>query len=71
MGEAVAFFRSDDRVLNLGPQGPMECFVQEDPTSGPDAPDLEIIVCPAAVREHNIFIGKDLYAYQMLVVLLR
>ena len=70
MGEAVAFFRSDDRVLNLGPQGPTE-RVQEDPTSGPDAPDLEIIVCPAAVREHNTPIGKDLYAYQMLVVLLR
>jgi len=68
LGEAVAFFRSDDPVLFPSAEYKHDI---EDANSGPEAPDIEIIVCPAAVRSHNIPIGKDLYAYQMLVTLLR
>ncbi|OJA10878.1 hypothetical protein AZE42_11150 [Rhizopogon vesiculosus] len=72
IGEAVAFFRSDDPILF--PPPPIEVERRdyiEDSTSGPDAPDLEIIVCPAVVRSDDELIGNDLYAYQMIVVLLR
>ncbi|KAG1738217.1 hypothetical protein EDB19DRAFT_1895689 [Suillus lakei] len=62
IAEAVAFFRSDD---------PEYKHVIEDANSGPDAPDIELIMCTAAVRSHTELLGKTLEAYQMLVVLLR
>lgn len=46
----------------------------EDANSGPDAPDLELVICPtspAAVRSYNKTLVKDLYAYQILINLLR
>lgn len=48
--------------------------VIEDTNSGPDAPDLEIVMCPAApaaVRTYNKLLDKDLYMYQILVTSLR
>ncbi|KAG1727650.1 uncharacterized protein EDB91DRAFT_1253777 [Suillus paluster] len=68
IGESVAFFRSDDPVLF--PPAEYNHDI-EDANSGPDAPDIEIIMCTAAVRSYGELIGKSLYAYQMLVTLLR
>ncbi|KAG0702933.1 hypothetical protein DFH29DRAFT_467568 [Suillus ampliporus] len=68
IGESVAFFRSDDPVLFPPAEHNHDI---EDANSGPDAPDIEIIMCTAAVRAHNELLGKTLDAYQMLVTLLR
>ncbi|KAG2127230.1 hypothetical protein DEU56DRAFT_820837, partial [Suillus clintonianus] len=68
MGEAVAFFRSDDPVLF--PPAEYKHTI-EDTSSGPDAPDIELIVCPGAVRDHNELLEKTLEAYQIVIVLLR
>ncbi|KAG1851476.1 hypothetical protein DFJ58DRAFT_886414 [Suillus subalutaceus] len=67
IGEAVAFFRSDDPVLF--PPAEYKHDI-EDANSGTDAPDIELIMCTAAARAHN-FLGKNLEAYQILIVLLR
>ncbi|OJA17100.1 hypothetical protein AZE42_11284 [Rhizopogon vesiculosus] len=37
----------------------LTCTYIRDSTSGPDAPDLEIIVCPAVVRSDDELIGND------------
>ncbi|OJA08249.1 hypothetical protein AZE42_02073 [Rhizopogon vesiculosus] len=68
VGESAAFVRSDDPVLF--PPAEYDNVI-EDANSGPDSPDLEIIMCAAAVHSHNILLSTDLHAYQMLVILLR
>jgi choline dehydrogenase len=68
IGEAVAFFRSDDPVLF--PPAEYKDDI-EDANSGPDAPDIELILCTAAVRAHNGLLGRNVEAYQILTVLLR
>jgi len=68
IGEAVAFFRSDDPVLF--PPAEYKDDI-EDANSGPDAPDIELILCTAAVRAHNGLLGRNVEAYQILIVLLR
>ncbi|KAG2067902.1 alcohol oxidase [Suillus decipiens] len=67
-GEAVAFFRSDDPVLF--PPAEYKHDI-EDASSGTDAPDIELIMCTAAVRTHNGLLERQLEAYQILIVLLR
>lgn len=67
MGEAVAFFRSDDPVLF--PPAEYKHDI-EDVNSDKDAPDIELIMCTAALRAHDTLLGKSLEAYQMLIVLL-
>lgn len=68
LGEAVAFFRSDDPVLF--PPAEYKHDI-EDANSGTDAPDIELIMCTAAVRTHNGLLERQLEAYQILIVLLR
>ncbi|KAG2112162.1 hypothetical protein BD769DRAFT_1630207 [Suillus cothurnatus] len=51
IGESVAFFRSDDQVLFPPAEYNNDL---EDASSGPDAPDLEILMCAGAVHSHNI-----------------
>ncbi|KAG2122357.1 hypothetical protein DEU56DRAFT_832517 [Suillus clintonianus] len=68
ISEAVAFFRSDDSALF--PPAEYKHAI-EDANSGPDAPDIELIMCTGAVRSHTEFLGKTLEAYQILIVLLR
>ncbi|KAG2154013.1 hypothetical protein DEU56DRAFT_868537 [Suillus clintonianus] len=68
VGESVAFFRSDDQVLF--PPAEYNNDI-EDASSGPDAPDLEIIMCAGAVHSHSIPLSHKLQAYQMIIVLLR
>lgn len=68
IGEAVAFFRSDNFVLF--PPAEYKHDI-EDANSGTDAPDIELIMCTAAVRAHGELLGKTLEAYQILIVLLR
>ncbi|KAG2351875.1 hypothetical protein BDR07DRAFT_981461 [Suillus spraguei] len=68
VGESVAFFRSDDQVLFPPAEYKNDL---EDANSGPDAPDLEIIMCPGAVHSHNVSLDPKLQAYQMIIVLLR
>lgn len=68
VGESVAFFRSDDQVLF--PPADYNNDL-EDANSGPDAPDLEVIMCAGAVHSHNIPLSPKLQAYQMIIVLLR
>lgn len=68
VGESVAFFRSDDQVLFP----PAEYNNNlEDSSSGPDAPDLEVLMCAGAVYSHNIPLSPKLQAYQMIIILLR
>ncbi|KAG0702841.1 hypothetical protein DFH29DRAFT_982223 [Suillus ampliporus] len=67
-GEAVSFFRSDDQVVF--PPAEFNHDI-EDTTSGPDAPDLEIIMCPDAAHSHNMPLSPHLQAYQMIVILTR
>ncbi|KAG1763659.1 hypothetical protein EV702DRAFT_1157200 [Suillus placidus] len=68
IGEAVAFFRSDNSVLFPPTEYKHDI---EDANSGTDAPDIELIMCTAAVRAHTELLGKTLEAYQILIVLLR
>ncbi|KAG1804935.1 uncharacterized protein HD556DRAFT_492199 [Suillus plorans] len=68
VGESVAFFRSDDQVLFPPAEYNNDL---EDANSGPDAPDIEIIMCAGAVRAHTIPLGPKFQAYQMIVILLR
>lgn len=68
IGEAVAFFRSDDPVLF--PPAEYKHDI-EDANSGTDAPDIELIMCTTAARAHNGLLGKELEVYQILTVLLR
>ncbi|KAJ8594667.1 alcohol oxidase [Rhizopogon salebrosus TDB-379] len=68
IGETAAFFRSDDPVLFSPAEYNHDI---EDATSGPDAPDLEILMCAAAVHSHNIPIDRKSHMYQMIVILLR
>ncbi|KAG2146121.1 uncharacterized protein EDB93DRAFT_485376 [Suillus bovinus] len=68
VGESVAFFRSDDQVLFPPAEYNNDL---EDTNSGPDAPDIEIIMCAGAVRAHNISLNPKLQAYQMIITLLR
>ncbi|KAG0700616.1 hypothetical protein DFH29DRAFT_990370 [Suillus ampliporus] len=68
IGESVAFLRSDDQVLFPPAEYDHDT---EDANSGPEAPDLEIIMCATAVHSHNIPLNSHPNAYQMLVILLR
>jgi choline dehydrogenase len=68
MGEAAAFFRSDDPVLF--PPAEYKHDI-EDVNSDKDTPDIELIMCTAALRAHDTLLGKSLEAYQMLIVLLQ
>ncbi|KAG2076498.1 alcohol oxidase [Suillus decipiens] len=68
IGESVAFFRSDDQALFPPAEYGNDL---EDANSGPDAPDLEIIMCPGAVHSHNVSLNPKLQAYQMIIILLR
>jgi choline dehydrogenase len=68
IGESVAFFRSDDQVLFPPAEYNNDL---EDASSGPDAPDLEILMCAGAVHSHNIPLSPKLQAYQMIIILLR
>ncbi|KAG0706706.1 hypothetical protein DFH29DRAFT_995574 [Suillus ampliporus] len=67
-GEAVSFLRSDDQVVF--PPAEFNHDI-EDTNSGPDAPDLEIIMCPDAAHSHNMPLSPHLQAYQMIVILTR
>lgn len=68
IGEAVAFFRSDDPVLFPPTEYKHDI---EDANSGTDAPDIELVMCTAAARAPNGLLEKNLEAYQILIVLLR
>jgi choline dehydrogenase len=68
VGESVAFFRSDDQVLFPPAEYNNDL---EDASSGPDAPDLEVIMCAAAVHAHSVPLSPKLQAYQMIIILLR
>ncbi|KAG0706730.1 hypothetical protein DFH29DRAFT_1066647 [Suillus ampliporus] len=68
IGEVASFLRSDDQVVF--PPAEYNHDI-EDANSGPDAPDLEIIMCPGAVHSHNIPLNPYLQAFQLGVVLLR
>jgi hypothetical protein len=53
--EGAAFARLDNPALNLatGPNPQGEADVIKDETSGPDAPDIELIYTPLGYREHT------------------
>jgi choline dehydrogenase len=68
MGEAATFFRSDDSVLF--PPAEYKHTI-EHVNSDKDAPDIELIMCTAALRTHDQLLGKTLEAYQILIVLLQ
>ncbi|KAG1723029.1 uncharacterized protein EDB91DRAFT_1173780 [Suillus paluster] len=68
IGESVAFLRSDDQVLFPPTEYSRDI---EDANSGPEAPDIEIIMCAAAARLHNMALSSHPNAYQFLVILLR
>ncbi|KAG1739173.1 uncharacterized protein EDB91DRAFT_1248930 [Suillus paluster] len=68
IGEAASFFRSDDQVVF--PPAEYNHDI-EDANSGPDAPDLELVMCTAAVHSHSIPLSTHLQAYQLTAVLLR
>jgi choline dehydrogenase len=68
MGEAAAFFRSDDPVLFPPTEYTHDI---EEVNSDKDTPDIELIMCTAAVRAHDEFLEKTLEAYQILIVLLQ
>ncbi|EED79286.1 GMC oxidoreductase-like protein [Postia placenta Mad-698-R] len=69
--ESLAFARSDDPTLF-----PHERFppnnIPEDTTSGPDAPDIEIVFTPVALYEHGVlpFPIKG-HHFSLLAILLR
>jgi choline dehydrogenase len=48
VGEAACFFRSDDPKICPGLPP-----LSEDSTSGPNAPDIELIVVPIAFKNHG------------------
>ncbi|KAF9243453.1 hypothetical protein BU15DRAFT_86415 [Melanogaster broomeanus] len=43
----------------------------EDSTSGPDAPDIEVISVPTAIEAHSFPVEKGLHGYTLLTTLLR
>ncbi|KAH7884400.1 hypothetical protein F5I97DRAFT_1937849 [Phlebopus sp. FC_14] len=68
LGESAAFFRADDPRLFLPAEFNHDI---EDTTSGPNAPDIEVIMVPVPVTRHTRALEKGLKAYTMLTVLLR
>ncbi|EGO24432.1 hypothetical protein SERLADRAFT_449204 [Serpula lacrymans var. lacrymans S7.9] len=68
IGEAVAFFRTDDPVLFPPNEYPKNI---EDSNSGPDSPDIELVFTPVASVNHNEVFEPHLHAFSVLVALLR
>ncbi|KAF8556234.1 alcohol oxidase [Imleria badia] len=68
IGEAVAFFRTDDQ--KLFPPAEFNNDI-EDSTSGPNAPDIELIIVPAAVDDSNLSLETGLHAYSVVTTILR
>ncbi|KAH7926373.1 alcohol oxidase [Leucogyrophana mollusca] len=68
VGEAVAFFRSDDPVLFPPAE---HNHTIEDSSSGPESPDIELILVPLPVHNHSFVLEAGLNAFSTMVVLLR
>ncbi|KIJ13402.1 GMC oxidoreductase [Paxillus involutus ATCC 200175] len=68
VGESVAFFRTDDPWLF--PPGEYKHAI-EDSTSGPDAPDIELIVAHMPLKSHKDVFENGLHGYTLLATLLR
>ncbi|KIJ66939.1 GMC oxidoreductase [Hydnomerulius pinastri MD-312] len=68
VGESVAFLRTDDP--RLFPPAEYNHDI-EDSTSGPDAPDIEIIAVPTPVERHSDVLEAGLHGYTLLAILLR
>ncbi|KAF8121755.1 hypothetical protein EV363DRAFT_1437076 [Boletus edulis] len=68
VGEAATFFRTDDQ--KLFPPAEFNNTI-EDSTSGLNAPDVEVIIVPAAVDDFRFSMEPGLYAYALIVTLLR
>ncbi|KAG6331198.1 hypothetical protein ID866_7893 [Astraeus odoratus] len=67
LGEAAAFCRSDDPVLFP----PEYNDSIEDSTSGPGAPDIEVIVIPAVICPEDKSVEQSVSGYMLLAALLR
>ncbi|EGN98767.1 hypothetical protein SERLA73DRAFT_54648 [Serpula lacrymans var. lacrymans S7.3] len=68
LGEAAAFFRSDDPIVFPSKDFPEKIL---DSTSGPESPDLEIIHAPLALEDHTNVFEPSIHAFSMYVALLR
>ncbi|KIK99600.1 GMC oxidoreductase [Paxillus rubicundulus Ve08.2h10] len=68
VGESVAFFRADDP--RLFPPAEYNNDI-EDSTSGPDAPDIELIVAPVLIKTGTDVLQNELHGYTLLATLLR
>ncbi|OBZ72180.1 hypothetical protein A0H81_07611 [Grifola frondosa] len=70
LAEAISFVRSDDPVLFPREEYPPE-QVEEDTTSGPGAPDIELFFTPMAYRQHGQVILLPEHYFALHAVLLR
>ncbi|KAG8213261.1 hypothetical protein J3R82DRAFT_11733 [Butyriboletus roseoflavus] len=68
VGEAAAFFRSDDQ--KLFPPAEYNNDI-EDTTSAPNAPDIEIVLVPAVLEDHGTPLETGLHGYTLVTTLLR
>jgi len=68
VGEAATFFRTDDP--KLFPPAEFNNDI-EDSTSGPNAPDIEVIIVPSAVKDHDRLVEPGLFGYGLVATLLR
>ncbi|KAF9223717.1 alcohol oxidase [Gyrodon lividus] len=68
VGESAAFFRTDDP--RLFPPAEYNHDI-EDSSSGPDAPDIEVIAVPTPIEAHDLALEKGLHGYTLVTTLLR